>query len=372
MTASHSRTTVFYAVGPQDIGGARSSGPSSNTGQKMDPQGSRGGLSRALIDFVSVTFPKHAARLWTENGDASQRRRLIGEFMDLPTLIHWAFAFDDLVRVTPPADQVWQFYPRSGFILDAEGQNLGRYGIKDDGDFHVSLSGAGCARVSNWHRVSNFIDATKAKITHVDIAVDDLSGEIFTFENMLEHFKNGDFNEGGRNPDGQLHDDLGSNKGRSLTIGTRGHKQVQIYEKGKQLGDPESKRIRVEVRLYAKHMVLTPDVLVNPEPYFRGAYSLLVKYLDGCIERCDVMRQTAEETLVAMERFIERQAGRSLGLLFDVIGRDAIGHYIENKLAREGRPGRFKSFHGDYSSLVQVLRDELTQEASNEHSLHPC
>lgn len=357
----------FSAVEPQDNRRGRPSGPSSNTGQKMDPQGSRGGLSRALIDFVSVTFPRSAARLWTENGDAEQRRRLIGEFMDLPTLMHWMCGFADDVRITPPVDQVWQFYPRSGFVLDAEGQNLGRYGIKDDGDFHLSLSGAGCARVGNWHRLAKFIEATKAKITHVDVAVDDLSGEIFTFENMLEHFKNGDFNEGGRNPDGHLHDDLGSNKGRSLTIGTRGHKQVQIYEKGKQLGDPDSKRIRVEVRLYAKHMVLTPDVLLNPEPYFRGAYSLLVQYLDGVIERFDVMRQTAEETLVAMERFIERQAGRSLGLLFDVIGREAIGHYIENKLAREGRPGRFKSFHGDYSSLVQVLRDELTQEASNDH-----
>ena len=366
MTRPNSRTPVFYAVGPQDNGGGRSSGPSSNTGQKMDPQGSRGGLSRALIDFVSVTFPKHAARLWTENGDAAQRRRLIGEFMDLPTLIHWAFAFDDLVRVTPPSDQVWQFYPRSGFILDAEGQNLGRYGIKDDGDFHVSLSGAGCARVSNWHRVTNFIDATKAKITHVDIAVDDLSGEIFTFENMLEHFKNGDFNEGGRNPDGTLHDDLGSNKGRSLTIGTRGHKQVQIYEKGKQLGDPESKRIRVEVRLYAKHMVLTPDVLVNPEPYFRGSYSLLVKYLDGVIERFDVLRATAEASGKAMLAFLERQAGRSLGLLFDALGRDACAYYIERKLAREGRPGRFKNFHGDHENLVRFVRDDLTQE-----DIHP-
>lgn len=352
----------FYAVGPQDNRRGRPSGPSSNTGQKSVSKGARAGLSRALIDFVSVTFPKHAARMWTEGGDADDRRRVLKEFMDLPTLMHWMCGFDDSVRITQPADQVWQFYPKSGYVVDADGQNLGRYGIKDDGDFHLSLSGAGCARVGNWHRLANFIDATKAKITHVDIAVDDLVGEIFTFENMLEHFKNGDFNEGGRNPDALLHDDLGSKKGRSLTIGSRGHKQVQIYEKGKQLGDPDSQRIRVEVRLYAKHMILTPDVLVNPEPYFLGSYSLLVKYLDGVLQRFDVMRATAEESLVAMERFIERQAGRSLGLLFDVLGRDAVAAYIESKLARDGRPGRFKSFHGDHESLVRVLRDELTQE----------
>lgn len=364
MTASNSCTRVFSAVEPQDKRRGRSSGPSSNTGQKLTPQGSPGGLSRALIDFVSVTFPKAAARMWTENGDAEERRRLIGEFMDLPTLIHWMFGFEDSIRVTAPADQVWQFYPRSGFVLDAEGQNLGRYGIKDDGDFHVSLSGAGCARVQKWQRLAKFIEATRAKITHVDIAVDDLAGEIFTFENMLQHWKDGEFNEGGRNPEANLIDDLGSNKGRTLTIGGRGHKQVQIYEKGKQLGDPESKRIRVEVRLYAKHMVLTPDVLTNPEPYFRGAYSLLVRYLDGVLERFDVMRQTAEETFVAMERFIERQAGRSLGLLFDVLGRDAIAAYIETKLAREGRPGRFKAYHGDHESLVRALREEITQGTS--------
>jgi len=362
MNTFNRHTSVFSAVEPQDKPRRRSSGPSSNTGQKLESQPSRGGLSKALIDFVSVTFPKHAARLWTDNGTAEERRRALGEFLDLPTLLHWMCGFDDSIKITQPADQTWQFYPRSGFVVDDEGQNLGRYGIKDDGDFHLSLSGSGCARVGNWHRLSNFIEVTKAKITHVDVAVDDLAGEIFTFEDMLKHYRDGAFNEGGRNPNALLHDDLGSLKGRSLTIGQRGHKQIQIYEKGKQLGDPDSKRIRVEVRLYAKHMVLTPDVLTNPEPYFRGAYSLLVTYLDGVAERFDVMRATAEETLVAMERFIERQAGRSLGLLFDVLGRDAIAHYIEHKLAREGRPGRFKSFHGDHQQLVSVLRDELTQE----------
>ena len=355
-------STDFFAVEPQDNRRGRPQGPSSNTGQKLDSQAPRGGLSRALIDFVSVTYPKAASRLWTENGSPDDRRRLLKEFMDLPTLIHWLYSFDDAVRVTPPQDKIWQFYPRSGFIVDDDGHNLGCYGIKDDGDWHVSLSGAGCARVGNWHRLSNFIAATEAKITHVDIAVDDLSGEIFTFENMLEHYKAGDFNEGGRNPNAQLVDDLGSSKGRSLTIGGRGHKQVQIYEKGKQLGDPDSKRIRVEVRLYAKHMILTPDVLTNPEPYFRGAYSLLVRYLDGVLERFDVMRQTAEETFAAMERFVERQAGRSLGLLFDVIGRDAIAHYIETKLAREGRPSRFKAFHGDHETLIRALREQHQQE----------
>lgn len=362
-----SPSTDFSAVGAQDKRRGAASGPSSNTGQKMLSKGARKGLSRALIDFLSVTFPKHAARMWSNEGDTQERRRLIGEFFDLPSLLHWICSFDETVRVTAAADQVWQFYPKSGFIIDADGQNLGRYGIKDDGDFHLSLSGAGCARIGNLHRLANFIEATKAKITHVDIAVDDLAGEIFTFENMLEHWKNGEFNEGGRNPQAQLIDDLGSNKGRSLTIGQRGHKQVQIYEKGKQLGDPDSKRIRVEVRLYAKHMILTADVLRNPEPYFRGSYSLLVQYLDGVLARFDVMRATAEETLVAMERFVERQAGRSLGLLFDVLGRDAIAHYIENKLARDGRPGRFKAFHGDHESLVRALRGELTEGKSNDH-----
>ncbi|GIX38043.1 MAG: hypothetical protein KatS3mg127_1282 [Silanimonas sp.] len=351
----------FSAVGSQDKRRGLSSGPSSNTGQKSAPKAKRGALSRALIDFLSVTFPKHAARIWTDQGDSEDRRRALGEFLDLPMLIHWLYAFDDDVRVQPLADHVWQFYPRSGYIVDGEGQVLGRYGQKDDGDFHVSLSGAGCARVQNWKRVARFIETVGAKITHVDIAVDDLEGEVFTFEDFVEHYKNGEFNEGGRNPQATLIDDMGSNKGRSLTIGQRGHKQVQIYEKGKQLGDPDSRRIRVEVRLYAKHMVLTPDVLLNPEPYFRGAYSLLVQYLDGVLARFDVMRATAEATFEAMESFLERQAGRSLGLLFDVLGRENIARYIELRLAREGRPSRFKTYHGDYETLVQSLRQQYQE-----------
>lgn len=353
----------FSALEPQDKRRGRPSGPSSNTGQKCPPKGAKGALSRALIDFVSVTFPKHAARIWTADGDAEDRRRSIKEFFDLPTLLHWMCGFDDAIRITKPEDKVWQFYPQSGFVLDDEGQSLGRYGIKDDGDFHLSLSGAGCARVGDWNRLYRFIEKVGAKITHVDIAVDDLAGEIFSFENMLEHWRNGQFNEGGRNPNAQLIDDLGSNKGRSLTIGQRGHKQIQVYEKGKQLGDPESKRIRVEVRLYAKHLTISPEVLVNPEPYFRGSYSLLVEYLDGVIERFDVLRATAEASGKAMLSFLERQAGRSIGLLFDALGRDACAAYLETKLAREGRPGRFKSFHGDHENLVRFIRDDLTKEA---------
>jgi len=356
----------FSAKLPQDNRREGSLGLSSNTGQKLTVQAKQAGLSKALIDFLGVTFPKHAARMITDAGQGEQARQTLHEYVELPMLIHWMFGFDDRVKVGTAQDVCWQFYPRSGFVTDDEGQSLGRYGVKDDGDFHVSLSGAGCARVDTWKRVSKFIEVTGAKITHVDIAVDDLVGNIFTFQDMLNHFKNGDFAEGGRPPDGQLIDDLGSNKGRSLTIGTRGHKQVQIYEKGKQLGDPESKRIRVEVRLYAKHVVIRPDVLVNPEPYFRGSYSLLVTYMDGVLERFDVLRATAEETAKAMIAFLERQGGRSLGLLFDAIGSEGIAAFIENRLARDGRPGRFKAFHGDRETLVAFVRDELTKEPSHD------
>lgn len=355
----------FSAVEPQDNRRGRPSGPSSNTGQKKNPQAPRGGLSRALVDFLSVTFPKHAARIWTDRGEGEGARRALTEFVPLPMLIHWLFGFADDVKVTEPEDRVWQFYPLSGFIVDADGLSLGRYGVKDDGDFHVSLSGAGCARVLNWDRAAKFIKTTQAKITHVDVAVDDLDGEIFTMDDMVKHWQEGAFNEGGRNPQAQFINDMGSGKGCTLTIGQRGHKQIQIYEKGKQLGDPDSKRIRVEVRLYAKHMVIDADVLTNPEPYFRGAYSILLDYLDGEVERFDVLRATAEESGKAMLAFLERQAGRSIGLLFDALGRDACAAYLERKLAREGRPSRFKSFHGDYETLVRFVRDDITQQDSH-------
>ena len=76
-----------------------------------------------------------------------------------------------------------------------------------------------------------------ASITRVDLAHDDLSGEIVSVARALDWLAGGLFSNNGRPPRGRLWDDLGSGQGKTLYVGSMGAgKLLRIYEKGKELG----------------------------------------------------------------------------------------------------------------------------------------
>jgi DNA relaxase NicK len=61
--------------------------------------------------------------------------------------------------------------------------------------------------------------------------------------------------------------DEGHGTGCTLYVGGKGHKELCIYEKGKQQGMPESPWVRMEVRLYGKHVegrAVPVDALRDP------------------------------------------------------------------------------------------------------------
>lgn len=311
-------------------------GPSSNTGLKSH-------LTVPIIDFCTVVLDKSKA---------------VGFFRKMHPAEIFRTVFGTKIAVGPLMDRPFNFYERSANLVDETGSMCGKLGIADDGRVQISLSGQGCQHVLDWSRVADLIDELDGRLSRVDIAVDDLHGLSFDVSSFKDLHADGAFVCNGRPPSARFVDDLGTGKGCTLYIGQKGHKELCVYDKGKQLGDPDSTHTRAEVRLYGKRMVLTTDALRDPGKYFGGAYPLLAAFVIGEATRMMLKERMVNASGKAMVRFLYTQAGTALRLVMDALGDDAVAYILEN-VVRPGRPGRFKNYVGD---LESYLRTELIPE----------
>lgn len=319
-------------------------GPNSNTGQKSSRREIGSSLSAPIIDFCTVVF------------DGKKAAPILGT--QIPTeVLRAIFEVGSSIAVGAVTDKPFNFYPRSAVMVDATGSVAGRIGFSDDGKVCISLTGQGCQHVPHWPSVASNLESISARITRLDIAVDDLTGDTFDINTFLNLYDEGAFTMNGRPPIPMFVSDMGSGKGCSFYVGQKGHKQLNVYEKGKQLGDPESKHTRCELRLYAKRLDLPTDALRNPGKYFSGAYPALAAYVIGEAERLLVKEQIVNASATAMVRFLRTQAGTALHLVMDALGDQAL-EYLMQFVFRPGVPGRFKSVSGDLASLVRSQLSE--------------
>lgn len=336
------RAGGFSPVGPGKSSGAGAVfGPSSNTGQK-----SAQGSHNAIIDFLTVVLP-------ADKLEASGLTKL-------EHLLATVFGLRDAVRALPIRDKKWQFYNLSSVLVDRDGEMVGRIGLDGNGDtVCVSLSGAGCKWVDQWWLVARELERLGGRITRCDIAHDDYEGERLSVSAMRELAQAGAFASGGRPPKTEYISDEGHGTGCTLYVGAKGHKQLCIYEKGKQLGLPESKWVRAEVRLYAKHVegrTVPLDALVNPVDYLRGSYEALREFIGGGCTRIKTETRKAAATAQAMLNWLRRQCGKSLGLMARAVQGDAVAlvDALVGHVVREGAPGRFVGISG--ALIEQELR----------------
>lgn len=327
-------------------------GPGSNTGQKSAPV--RHG---ALVDFLTVVFSKD--RL-AERG-----------FTRISLLLPGIFGLRSSdVRAGELHAKRWQFYRSSAVIVDGEGELVGRIGIEGNGDtVCISLSGVACKYIKDWRRVRMQVEACGGRISRCDVAYDDYDGELGSVreleakarETLTETGGCLLFANGGTPPKTKFLDDHGGGSGCTLYVGKKGHKQLCVYEKGKQLGVFDSPWVRYEARLYGKHCEVPTDILTSPMKYLRGSYGylqlLLAKLGDGAACAIEYTKRAVEASATALERWLRRQGGKALGLLLEVLG-DGFSDYIKDRVAREGMPTRFNR-KGKASEIIQQLRAEL-------------
>ena len=184
----------------------------------------------------------------------------------------------------------------------------------------VSLTGKGCQLLNQ--QALQFLHEQcvnqAGKITRIDLSVDDIDGK-HTLGSVRSRYARGQFTAGGRPPEKR---EFSSNKekGNSIYIGSKSSsKQLRVYEKGKQLGKPDSPWLRVEVQLRQQSNRTIPlDVLLSPAPYFTGAYpalELMFKHLNATPARIKSVKATVALNVEQLLKNISRSAGRAIGFL---------------------------------------------------------
>ncbi|MFR9700929.1 replication initiation factor domain-containing protein [Aeromonas sanarellii] len=163
----------------------------------------------------------------------------------------------------------------------------------------VSFSGVGCAALDfqALHAVISHVPGVR--ITRVDLALDDYSGEHITYQGAIAGAEAGEFHpQRGRAPSWMKIESgefvisevskgiakrfgMVPTKGCSFYVGSRiNGKCARVYEKGKQMQSAEYPNwVRAEGELHNKDRIIPLDVLVNPDPYFAGMYPQFEKWL---------------------------------------------------------------------------------------------
>lgn len=287
----------------------------------------------AIVDFLSLTF------------------RPAGNPREFAESLLRVFLGSELVSSLVDTGHGWNGYET---MLELPGLGLVAYG-GNHGTLHLSLTGSGCAVVRCWDDVADLVEAHDAKITRIDCAHDDFDG-VHSVDWGVAEYESGGFKPSrGCSPNAQFVDDMGSNKGRTLYVGSReSGKLCRIYEKGKQLGDPSSSWVRHEVEFRASHRVLTADMIRNPAHYLAGAYS--------CFEWVSRAQQSRIKTLIAMGQasiskavdHAKKQAGKCLHMMLQLNGGD-IGAAFET-LHRPDIPKRCREMYATAQNLSSAVR----------------
>lgn len=201
---------------------------------------------------------------------------------------------------------------------------------------------------------------TVAKITRVDLACDFFQGEI-TVDDCVNYYRNKVFTTRGRTPTTSLVGDwLQAVNGRTLYIGkAKNGKLIRCYEKGIQLGDKNSKWVRIECQLTAVDRAIPHDILNDPARYFQGAANWPFTVSSAPLR----IRTRVEREAVSFEKMIH-ETRRGYGQFINYMQLQGFNaQEIVEALSRHGIP---KRLHGpSFEKLANQCNTEAdlaTQE----------
>ncbi|MEI4993223.1 replication initiation factor domain-containing protein [Aeromonas caviae] len=234
----------------------------------------------------------------------------------------------------------------------------------------VSFSGVGCAALDfqALHDVISHVPGLR--ITRVDLALDDYSGEHITYQGAIAGAESGEFHpQRGRAPSWMKIESgefvitelakgiakrfgMVPTKGCSFYVGSRiNGKCARVYEKGKQMQSAEYPNwVRAEGELHNKDRVIPLDVLVNPDPYFAGMYPQFDKWL-AAIQEAEIkpVRLTTFKNKFKTSRDnavynMSRMAGRLVNWLANIEGLspDKIVNQLTAHLEESDIPARLR------------------------------
>ncbi|OAM51518.1 hypothetical protein A7981_08490 [Methylovorus sp. MM2] len=238
--------------------------------------------------------------------------------------------------ITSKRDKGMHFYRTS--------YNLGdKYGFVCYGGqrntVHFVLNGSGCAAARRgWERrLFDFLESSmNAGITRIDLAHDDIKGELYTVDDLDKAYDDGKFNNGGRDPNIEHRGNWKkpNGKGRTIYIGNRNNgRYFRGYEKGKQLGDPNSPWVRMEVEFKSVDRIVPFDILKRPQDYYAAAYPILATFSHD-LKRIHTIQKTTQISYERTKRWLKRQCGPALNLMLDIEGSPKA---VLDMIIREGK-----------------------------------
>lgn len=250
----------------------------------------------------------------------------------------------------------------------------------------IHFTGTGLLAASDgWEqRLFDFLKdyAPNAKITRVDLAHDFMNGE-YSPDQALADWENGLFTARHSKPVAEC---VGSDwlcktgKGKTFYVGSRkSSKFCRIYEKGKQLGDEQSKWVRFELELKSKDIVIPHDILLNPGQYLTGAYpichDLFLKY-EIQISKPELKKKLETVGIDHCKKYASIQASGFLNFLHMQLGftKEEVFDFVVNPNAKPPKrldPSAFDFNNKTVSFIHEFKRmpytvDELLEKIGDE------
>ena len=226
--------------------------------------------------------------------------------------------------VTDQFDRGRNFYQRAYELGESGSGFLAHGGQRNTVMVSISGSGLAAARPGWEYRLRAWLEnvAVNPKLTRVDLAHDCFHGEYNPAAASADYDcglfklpkspKNPEWEGRGnwKNPDYK--------RGLTAYIGVRtSGKFCRVYEKGRQLGCPDSAWCRVEVEFKSVDRVLPFDMLTAPGAYLSGAYPAF-SWISEVQSRVTTVRETKVCEKQKKEDWITRVAGADLAVLVEL------------------------------------------------------
>lgn len=251
-------------------------------------------LRNAPAPDVDDLFPPASTNIWDQDSRMAELRRILAtlpdadfaasvQAKDLAFEVAQALGADYVVA--PEVRKGHDFY-RHRWSIERNGVECGWVGYLSSGDsprqqaqgrtIHCNLYGAACTFAEHgWnHRIASIIETRDGDMTRCDLALDYFDGFAGGMDRVLEEYKTGLCDSGGKRLKCNMLGDWANGHARSFYMGSKeAGKQTNIYEKGDQLFGVEtgSKWLRIELRYGNKLRVLSPEMLRRPADFFAGA-----------------------------------------------------------------------------------------------------
>lgn len=289
-------------------------------------------MSTAFVDFLGVTF-------WMDPANVKQAVEIL--------LRGWLGVECRVVET----GKGWNGYKHR---MDIDGVGLVAFGGNSD-TVHIELTGSGCVQIKDWSKVQDSLALLEARISRVDLAVDDFSGMRYNIEWCRSQFQDGGFDPArGRKPRANFYGDEGSGDGCTYYVGSReSGKLFRGYEKGLEQGIEGSTWFRCEVEWRNRHREIPLDVLANPGAYFAASYPC---FADHSLEQRPIqtVAHVAAAQIEKLKAHAKKQAGRCIHALL------ALGHTVEEVVAEIHTPELPKRLAGAIRAFLALDESERT------------